>query len=161
MKPRPPTMRDKRRYVLVRIDPPFLEIDSRDLYLAILDSFTSLFGDQHASEAQMAVVDCRNGHAIVRCIRGQEGLVEKALITVNTVNAQRVALRTRATSGTMHSLKMRIIRQPYPGATEERKAIFAGNLCVANHYQGQKVDVFAKGFKNQELLFLTHRDLEE
>jgi len=160
MKPRPPTMRDKRRYVLIRIDPPWEEIDAKELYLAVHEAFTSLFGDTRAAEAMVAVVDCRDGHAIARCTRGHEVFLQIALLTVHTVDGRRVALRTRATSGTMHALKKRIIEYPYPGTIQMRKVEFDGDFCDAYQYQGQKVDVIAKGFKKQELLFLTHKELE-
>ena len=160
MKPRPPTMRDKKRYVLARIDPPCREFDAKDLYLAVQEAFTSLFGDTRAAEAMVAIVDCRDGHAIARCTRGYEVLLQIALLTVHAVDGRRVALRTRATSGTMLALKKRIIEYPYPGTLEIRKVEFDGDLCEAYQYQGQKVDVIAKGFKKQELLFLTQKELE-
>lgn len=161
MKPRPPTMRDKRRYVLARIDPPCRDITAKELYLAVHEAFTSLFGDTRAAEAMIGIMDCRDGHAIARCKRGYEVLLQKAMLTVNMVEGQRVALRTRATSGTMLSLKKRIIQHPYPGTVQLREVEFDGDLYDAYQYQAQKVDVIEKGFKKQELLFLTSKELEE
>jgi ribonuclease P/MRP protein subunit POP5 len=160
MKPRPPTMRDKRRYVLARIDPPCSEIDAKELYLAVQEAFTSLFGDTRAAEAMVAIVYCRDGHAMARCTRGHEDILQIALLTVHSVDGQRVALRTVATSGTMLALKKRIIEYPYPGTIQMRKVEFDGDFSDAYQYHGQKVDVIAKGFKRQELLFLTQKELE-
>ncbi|HRX34088.1 MAG: Rpp14/Pop5 family protein [Methanoregulaceae archaeon] len=160
MKPRPPTMRDKRRYVLAKIEPPWEEVDPKELYHAIHEAFTSLFGDTRASEAMVAVVDCRDGHAIARCTRGCEVLLQIAMLTVHTVDGRRVALRTRATSGTMLALKRRIIDYPRSCTVQARTLEIDGDFYDAHQYQGQKVDVIAKGFKKQELLFLTEKELE-
>ena len=82
MKPRPPSLRDKRRYILVRIFPPWNNRGTKDLLLAIHEAVTSASGDATASEVQMAVVYASGEFAIVRCNRGTEKVLEQALATV-------------------------------------------------------------------------------
>ena len=38
-------MRDKRRYLLVRVFPGCLSYEQKDLYLAVQDAVTSVWGD--------------------------------------------------------------------------------------------------------------------
>ena len=53
---RPPTLRDKRRYVLVKVDPPGTVIDQKELYYAVSDAVTSLWGDSVAGVIVQAVI---------------------------------------------------------------------------------------------------------
>ncbi len=71
MKPRPPTLRQNRRYVLVRIAPVSLVPDGKALYLAIAEAVSALYGDDGAAVIDQAVVAVERGHAIVRCRRGR------------------------------------------------------------------------------------------
>ncbi len=46
MKPLPPTLREKRRYILARIVPRWrIPEDARLLHLAVMEAATSLWGD--------------------------------------------------------------------------------------------------------------------
>ena len=56
MSARPPTLREKRRYLLVAIEPAGTVIDQKDLYYAISDATTSLWGDAMAAVITPAVV---------------------------------------------------------------------------------------------------------
>jgi ribonuclease P/MRP protein subunit POP5 len=161
MKPRPPTLREKRRYLLVRIAPPAVVIEPRDLYLAILEALSSLHGDTVVAKVQMAVVQAKGEYAIVRCTRGRETLVTGAMSTVTAVNGVRIAVRTLAVSGTILSLQKRMtgFGSSRPERTTELN--YRGRWYQAYFYSGEKVDLIEKGFKSQELLFLTTGDLEE
>ncbi len=72
MRPRPPTMRTKRRYILARILPYGAAVDQKQLYLSVIEAAASLFGDAAVGLAQPAVVYCDAGYAIIRCRRGAE-----------------------------------------------------------------------------------------
>jgi ribonuclease P/MRP protein subunit POP5 len=161
MKPRPPTLREKRRYLLVRIAPPTLVIEPRDLYLAILEGLSSLHGDTTVAKVQMAVVQAKGEFGIVRCTRGREALVTGAITTVTAVNGFRVAIHTLAVSGTILSLQKRMagMRSSLPYRSGDLN--HRGTCYQAYYYSGEKVDLIEKGFKSQELLFLTTGDLEE
>ncbi|HON82329.1 MAG TPA: Rpp14/Pop5 family protein [Methanoregulaceae archaeon] len=161
MKPLPPTLRTKKRYILATIEPMGIGADQKELYQAVSCALTSLFGDVRAAMISPAVIDSGPGHLILRCTRGGERDLRIALSTVTVAGNDALVLRPKATSGTLHALRRRIPRvaPPEPGGPEE--VSFGGKVYCARRYQGQKVDLMEKGIKSQELLFLTKDDLEE
>ena len=178
MSTRPPTLRENRRYVLVRVEPAGTVIDQKELYYAIADAVTSLWGDAAGGVIMQAVVAAEHGHVIIRCLRGTERELALALSTVTSCRDARLALRIVAASGTMESLRERIrpveapaehspvpVAEPVPGSedaggTEPAGCVFAGKPYLLLNCNGQKVDVIEKGFKNAHRLFLTRSDLE-
>ena len=108
MTPRPPTLREKRRYVLARIDPHGTVPDPKELYYAVHEAVTSLWGDAAGALIHVAVIAVEGEYAIVRCRRGTERELAIALSTVVSCGGRRVALRTVAASGTIESLRERI-----------------------------------------------------
>ena len=164
MTARPPTLREKRRYLLVQIAPAGYIPDPKELSLAVHDAVTVLWGDAMASLIHPSVVAVENGCAIVRCRRGMERELAIALSTVTSCGDQRIALRTSAVSGTIESLRERI--EPVRTTTEPpsgEPAVYTINGCFFSvcHCAGQKVDVIEKGFKNTTRFFLTREDLED
>lgn len=162
---RPPTLRDKRRYLLVRVDPQGVPLDPKELYYALSDAVTSVWGDAMAALIVQAVICVEGRYAIIRCRRGTEGELSIALSTVTLLRDTRIALRIIAASGTIDSLRDRMqpaIRNPPANATEAPvpEYRFCGKEYVPVHCDGQKVDVIEKGFKNTSRLFLTTEDLE-
>lgn len=162
MSPRPPTLRDKRRYLLLRVDPAGAPVDQKELYYTIADAITSLFGDAAAAVMIQAVVAAEGGHVFIRCRRGTEREVATAISTVTSCRDTRIALRILAASGTMESLRDRVRSQKAPGAADELPGdrIFDGKPVSPVYCNGQKVDVIEKGFKNTHRYFLTTEDLE-
>ncbi|NYT21715.1 MAG: ribonuclease P [Methanomicrobiales archaeon] len=161
MKPLPPTLRTKKRYILAGIEPPGAASDQKELYRAISGAVTSLFGDVRAAAIGPAVISSGPDYVIVRCTRSGERDLRIALSFVTAVGNENIVLRPKATSGTLHALRKRIPLAPpsEPGHPEE--VYFGGKIYIARRYQGQKVDLIEKGIKSQELLFLTQDDLEE
>lgn len=167
-------MREKRRYLLLRIEPAGIEIDQKDLYYTVSDAVTTLWGDAIAAVITPAVVAAENGHVFIRCTRGSERELTIALSTVTGYRDVRLALRMVAVSGTMESLRGRVRKQkkPIPNTCNEpaspsvdpvdpREVSFAGKKFIVLECEGGKVDVIEKGFKNTNRLFLTSEDLEE
>lgn len=163
MTARPPTLREKRRYVLVRIAPAGIVPEQKELYLSIHEATTSLWGDAAAALIQPAVVAAEGEFAVVRCRRGTERELSIALSTVTSCSGQRVALRSVATSGTIESLRERItsMQSPEPVSGAPAECTIDGRSCLVCHCEGQKVDVIEKGFKNTTRFFLTTEDLED
>ncbi|TAJ43665.1 Rpp14/Pop5 family protein [Methanofollis fontis] len=158
MRPRPKALRWKRRYLLVRILPPWQEVDGKALYLAINEAVTSLFGDARAAEIGAAVVRSGDGHAIVRCVRGTEGDLGVACATVTAVGEHPVALRSVATSGTIAALRRRMegsvhATSPHEERDENGRQMF--------RYGGHKIDVLQEGNKRQGIIFLSDYTGEE
>ena len=79
MSVRPPTLREKRRYLLVHIEPAGTIIDQKDLYYAVSDATTSLWGDVMAAVIMSAVVASEGQYMIIRCQRGTEQDLSVAL----------------------------------------------------------------------------------
>lgn len=156
---RPPTLRDKRRYLLVRVDPPGTLIDQKELYYAVSDAVSSLWGDAVAGVIVQAVICAEGDYVVIRCRRGTERELAIALSTVTRLRDTKIALRILSASGTIESLRDRMKPlPPSPGAGPEYR--FGGKEYVSVHCDGQKVDVIEKGFKNTSRLFLTTEDME-
>lgn len=159
MRPRPPAMRTKRRYILARILPYGVQVDQKQMYFAVIEAATSLFGDAAVGLAQPAVVFCEGGYVVVRCRRGAENDIAVALATVTSVADERIALRTVATSGTIHALRRRMKPSRRHSGDEEVK--IGETYFAVYRYPRQKVDLVEKGIKHQKPLFFTEADLEE
>ncbi|MDP3396490.1 MAG: Rpp14/Pop5 family protein [Methanoregula sp.] len=182
MSTRPPTLREKRRYILARIEPYGTPLEQKELYYAISDAATSLWGDATTGIITPAVVALEHGHVIIRCRRGTERELAIALSTVTACRDVRICLRIIAASGTIESLRSRFRQKKIPQAkthsesepesektatgTDEgvervlSECTFAKKTFQIVHCNGQKVDVIEKGFKNTNRLFLTKDDLE-
>ncbi len=163
---RPPTLRDKRRYLLVRVDPPGTPVDPKELYYAVSDAITSLWGDAMAAVIVQAVICAEGDYVVVRCRRGTERELIIALSTITMVRDTPLALRIIAASGTIESLRDRMLPAGTTGApgAGESPAVgcrFDGKEFLIAHCDGQKVDVIEKGFKNTHRLFLIREELEE
>lgn len=104
MKPLPPTLRENRRYVLIKIfgiDAP----NQKEIYYAVSDAVTQLFGDVGSAEMHPAVVWSENSYAIIRCTRGFEQQLIAAISCVTKLSGQKTVFRTLRTSGTIHGVK--------------------------------------------------------
>ncbi len=165
MSVRPPTLREKRRYLLAWVEPCDVVVDGKDLYYVIYDAASSLWGDVVTAAMRPAVISIENGYVILRCRRGMEREFSIALSTVTLYRETPVVLRVCATSGTIDSLRDRIKRGIKPVADaagpDEQECTFGTRSYEIVQWYGQKVDVIEKGFKNAHRLFLTNDDLEE
>ena len=171
---RPPTLREKRRYLLARIDPAGTNPEAKDLYYAVYEAVVSLFGDMAAAAMQPSVLAVEEGHVILRCRRGAEREFAIALSTLTICRDIPVALRIRAVSGTIESLRERIVVfapqespvavkdtvLPMDGTDEDSRYQFGAVPVEIVVCHGHKVDALEKGFKNTRRLFLTTEDLE-
>jgi ribonuclease P/MRP protein subunit POP5 len=175
MSTRPPTLREKRRYLLARIDPAGTILEAKDLYYAVYEAVVSLFGDVAAAAMQPSVLAIENGHAILRCRRGSEREFAIALSTLSACRDCAIALRVLAVSGTIESLRERIAtlvpQEPdVPVQDVAGEGVPDADPCEYRFgtapvepvvWNGHKVDAMEKGFKNTRRLFLTTEDLEK
>ncbi|RXE55124.1 ribonuclease P [Methanoculleus taiwanensis] len=159
MRPRPPVMRQKRRYILVRIAPVGVCRDQKQIYLSMIDAATALLGDVVTGLAQPAIIYCDDQFVIVRCRRGSEHEIITALATVISVGDRPAVMRAVAVSGTVHALK-RQIRLVRP-VSETGECTIGEKYFTVYRYPRQKVDLVEKSIKDQKLLFFTETDLEE
>jgi ribonuclease P/MRP protein subunit POP5 len=160
---RPPTLREKRRYILVSVEPSGTIIDRKDLYFAVCDATTSLWGDVTAALIMPAVIASEGQYVIIRCRRGTERELSIALSTITCCRDRSIALRIISASGTIDTLRERIQRLQIPDREPASPPdyMFGEKLFQVQFSSGQKVDVIEKGFKNTNRLFLTREDLEE
>jgi len=152
MPSRLPSQRHRRRYVLCRLAPAGVAPEPREVYLAVCEAVTSLWGDTGAAEIAPAVLDCSRGRVVVRCRRGGEQRLESALATVTRAGEWRVSLRPVLTSGTLHVIRRRI-SVPEEAWTEV-PAVRDGKAFTARYSAGQKVDLIAEEKKSPELFFV-------
>ncbi|HNX17972.1 MAG TPA: Rpp14/Pop5 family protein [Methanoregula sp.] len=175
---RPPTLREKKRYILARIDPAGITVDAKDLYYAVYEAVVSLFGDVTAAAMQPSVLAIEKGYVLLRCIRGSEREFAIALSTLYGCRESTITLRVIAVSGTIESLRERIatlVPGQAPEITGQETAPgpegSAGTGAIEYRFgtmpvepvatSGHKIDVIEKGFKNTRRLFLTIEDLEK
>ena len=163
MSTRPPTLREKRRYLLVHVEPAGTIIDQKDLYYSVSDATTSLWGDVVAAVIMSAVVASEDQYVIIRCQRGTEQDLSVAISTITTCCDVPIALRMVAASGTIDTLreKIRRVKPPDLESISPRECTYDKKLFQINQCNGQKIDAIEKGFKNTNRLFLTREDLEE
>ncbi|MFA5346688.1 MAG: Rpp14/Pop5 family protein [Methanoregula sp.] len=160
---RPPTLREKRRYLLVSVEPSGTIIDRKDLYYAVCDATTSLWGDMTAAIIKPAIIMSEGQFVIIRCRRGTERELSIALSTITCCRDKPIALRIVAASGTIDTLREKIhrLQDPDTEPASQHEYMFGEKLFQIHYCHGQKVDVIEKGFKNTNRLFLTKEDLEE
>jgi ribonuclease P/MRP protein subunit POP5 len=159
MRARPKALRAKRRYLLVRVLPPWRAVEQKALYLAIAEAVTSLFGDVGGAQVQPAVVFSAGEYAVIRCQRGHEDDLAVACATVTSVGGERVSLRTISVSGTIATLKSRIDRD---SERFEPEMVHYGEKEVpAFRYGRHKVDVLQEDIKGESIVFLTDCEREE
>lgn len=159
MKPVPPTMREKKRYLLARVVPHGITPDGKSVYYLLQETLGGLFGDAGAAEINMSVVYSEGGYIIVKCRRGMEKCLETALSFVTGDAGVVFALRPVLVSGTIAALKRRIPESPSPG--EEGDITFGGEEFEYLFRSQEKVDLHQKGIKHQKILYFTREDIEE
>ena len=128
----PPTLRENRRYVLFRII-TLGNPTQKEVYRSMADSVSALFGDAGAAEIHPAVVWSEGEYAIARCTRGYEQSLIAALAVVTKVCGEPAVFRSVATSGTILSLKKKVVHE----AADD--AAYPGYLCA-----GKKVNNLSK-----------------
>jgi ribonuclease P/MRP protein subunit POP5 len=149
--------------VLARIEPAGTAADPGELYYAVHEAVTSLWGDAAGALIHAAVIAVEGEFAIVRCRRGAERELSIAMSTVTTCDGKRIVLRTVAASGTIESLRERMASLQVPAPVEGAPAecVIGSMTCSVCYCAGQKIDVIEKGFKNTTRFFLTREDLED
>lgn len=103
MRPLPPTLRENRRYVLIEVHGP--ELTQKELYKAIAESVSVLFGDAGSAKVHPAVVWSDQSFALVRCARGFEIELTAAIACITQIAGKPVSITTLRTSGTIHGAR--------------------------------------------------------
>lgn len=106
MRPLPPTIREKKRYILIRITG--CSPEQKDIYRAVADSVADIFGDVGAAKMHPVVVWSENGYAVVRCTRGFEKSVRAAISCVSKCGGVSANFRPVNTSGSIRGAKQKM-----------------------------------------------------
>ncbi|UUX92019.1 Rpp14/Pop5 family protein [Methanoplanus endosymbiosus] len=159
MKPVPPTMREKKRYILARVVPHGIIPDGKAVYYLLQETLAGLFGDVGAAEINMSVVSSEGSYIIVKCRRGMEIKLETALSFVTGDSGGAFALRPVFVSGTIAALKRKIPVSLPPG--KEGDVTVGGEEYGYSFRSQEKVDLHQKGIKHQKILYFTREDIEE
>lgn len=126
MRPLPPTLREKKRYILIRMSGNPAQ---KDIYHAISDTAASVFGDFGAAKMHPAVVWSEDDYAVVRCTRGYEKEMIAVIACVSRCGGVDCVFHAVNTSGTIHGVKKKMGREKW----DDR--VIPGCRCL-----GKKVD---------------------
>lgn len=102
MKPFPPTLREKRRYIEFQV---FGEADEKEVTKAINRSILGLFGEDGYSRANVSFVEYSGGRGILKCAHNWLGNILIALAFVTQIRAKPARIEATGVSGTLKSLK--------------------------------------------------------
>ncbi|PWR69944.1 Rpp14/Pop5 family protein [Methanospirillum lacunae] len=153
-----PSMRENYRYILTRVVSKE-QIDAKDIYLSISDSFISLFGEVQASYAWVAVMEYSQPYTIIRFRRGYEQKVETAMAAVTNVKGIAAVLHPLKTSGTIKTIREEISK----GENSYRSCRVKYHdewFSVRILPQGW-IDLKEKGINPNIPLYITEEDIED
>ena len=152
-----PSMRENFRYILIHIVPE-QTCDQRDIYRAVAESVTSLYGDSVTAAIWPSVMKVSGPFAIIRCRRGTEKRLETALAAITGIQGSRAAVHPVRTSGTIQTLVGHI-----PGDLMIRpgKAVISGNTCDVLVSSRGRIDLKEKGIYLEIPRYITEEDTED
>jgi len=97
----------RRRYLLFRLHQENSPVDERQLSSSLWKSLLSLYGEIHASDSKLYIIeyDEKTGQGILQCNLSSLPQVIAAAAVIGTINGTNVSFEPRKTSGTIKSLK--------------------------------------------------------
>lgn len=109
MKTLPPTLRNKKRYIAIRV---FTEkkIDRKELVHGIWNNTISLFGDYGAAKTGLWVHDFDGEYAIIECHHQYRNEIEQILSITHFINEKRTKIEILGVSGTINKVKKKFIQ---------------------------------------------------
>jgi ribonuclease P/MRP protein subunit POP5 len=110
MKPVPPTLKDKKRYIAFRVYGE-TAITKREVIDAILDETLGFFGENNTSNFGLWVVefDEEKKEGFLVCNHKYKGEVITALSLIDSVS-QRISIQVLGVSGTIKALKRKFLK---------------------------------------------------
>jgi len=102
--------RERRRYIFIRIDCDRAP-NERVFRSALLSSFTRLFGEYGASQANIAFIEYNEDmkYAIIRCSHRALPMVRASIVAVTRINGEEAAMHVLLVSGTLKSLRRKMV----------------------------------------------------
>ncbi|MFC2174617.1 Rpp14/Pop5 family protein [archaeon] len=102
MKPFPPTLREKRRYIEFKVYGPTVE---KDVSQAVSNSVLSLFGEDGYAKANFSIIEYSRGKGICRCTHDWLDNVLVALAFVDRVGGEKARITVLSVSGTLKTIR--------------------------------------------------------
>ena len=102
MKPFPPTLREKRRYIEFRVIGPSGE---KDVSQALSNSILSLFGEDGYAKANFSIIEYSKGKGICRCTHDWLDNILVALAFVAKINGENARIMVLSVSGTLKTIR--------------------------------------------------------
>ena len=155
-----PSMRENYRYILAEIQVTGSTPESRDIYLAASEAYSSLYGDLESSKAWIAVMESSDRHAIFRYRRGLDSHVEAALAAVCQINGSVAVIHTLKISGTIRTLREQKSGQKLVSTREGRVKMGEGHYKAVIRSSGE-IDLKEKGINLHIPLYITEEDIED
>jgi len=106
MKPIPPTLRGKKRYIKFELLSD-RQLDRRDVSLATIKNMQSLFGEHGLAEKRFKFMDFneKTNSGIVFCDNNATEVIKASLLFLKTVGNMPVLPKIIAVSGSLNKLK--------------------------------------------------------
>jgi len=102
VKPFPPTLREKRRYIHFKVFGPSGEKDVQD---ALSRSVLSLFGEDGYAKANFSIIEYSRGKGICRCTHDWLDNILVALAFVREIKGEKARISVLGVSGTLKTLR--------------------------------------------------------
>ncbi|MCK4327586.1 MAG: ribonuclease P protein component 2 [Candidatus Diapherotrites archaeon] len=102
MKPFPPTLREKRRYIEFKVHGPTTE---KDVSQAISNSVLSLFGEDGYARANFSIIEYEKGVGICRCTHEWLDNILIALAFVGQIKGEKARITVLSVSGTLKTIR--------------------------------------------------------
>ena len=110
MKPLPPTLREKRRYLAFEV--MSASKIRRDNFISELQSASqSLLGDVGASQCNLWLINFDATRGILRCARDKTTLARAVLATIDKIERGNVSIRVLGISGTIKGVTEKFIER--------------------------------------------------
>ncbi len=93
-----PTLKQKKRYVVFEIN---IEVDEKDLKLAIRSALNQFFGDLGNARAAPMFVKSKNNKFIIKVNHKHVDELKVAIALIKTIKNSKVIIRSIITSGTI------------------------------------------------------------
>lgn len=113
-----PVLREKKRYIAFEIR-SIQAVNRQELWMEIVDSVCSLFGDKGMSEINAGLLSFYGKYGILRCQRDRTTDARAALACVHRVRNERVSITVIGISGTVLGatekfIQQNLIKEPEP-----------------------------------------------
>ncbi len=110
MKILPPTMRNKKRYLAIKVESEE-EIKRGELIKSIWNEAIALYGDYGTAKIGLWIHDYDGKYGIIECDNNSTDKIEKIMSQVYFVNNKKTRIHVLGYSGTINKVKKKFIQR--------------------------------------------------